>query len=473
MSNVRIFIEFAGHFLPILGDGGIHHVFPVPANCSTINDVAYEILKKYNLQSLAPDGVELKIHNKYKLLARDNITNCIREGDQIHVSPRVIPSKWNDKSPTSSRKRKKPSHHEHNTILPNDDTIITTPPHKKRRLAQSTESVMSNVSSSSSSVTVYSSSDPEDIHHPNQMDKLHDIHELNETVLSHHTPNGNTKPITNPSNDTSDSDSSSDSTSNDDDSDETTAHVHNLNSHEDKDHDENAMDCASISTLNDALKVIEESKRLCSNHTQPEYLRCVKVKDRIKILMDNEWINGTVMHIMNEDHVELLMDNNIDTMHVSLDEMEWEFEPENFVAPRSRKLINNKHRDDVNDANEECDIKQWIEDSGHERIKNNELECDQMIAYKILELVDWEPVYSAYKTGYIMEIKDGVAVIENDKEKQSVRIADLCEMYKLKPKENEIESPERIASLQKVKQQRKARRQRQKQQKVAARCQSM
>ena len=37
--NLRIFIEFSGHFLPILGDSGIYHVFAIPSNCSTIKYV--------------------------------------------------------------------------------------------------------------------------------------------------------------------------------------------------------------------------------------------------------------------------------------------------------------------------------------------------------------------------------------------------------------------------------------------------
>eukprot|EP00483_Globobulimina_turgida_P008035 UN08051 len=70
------------------------------------------------------------------------------------------------------------------------------------------------------------------------------------------------------------------------------------------------------------------------------YMRSIKVNDRIKIYIDNEWEYGTVKGIENNNMVELLMDNNNDDIiSVFLDVMEWDFEPHNFAAPRVLKKI--------------------------------------------------------------------------------------------------------------------------------------
>ena len=85
-TKLRVFLEFNAYFLPILDDAGAYHVFPVPPSVATVNDVCYHIIKKYKLQSLASNGIQLKIANKYLISAQDKVMDTIKEGDKLKLN---------------------------------------------------------------------------------------------------------------------------------------------------------------------------------------------------------------------------------------------------------------------------------------------------------------------------------------------------------------------------------------------------
>eukprot|EP01084_Bolivina_argentea_P159762 278255_1 len=386
-TNLRIFVEFEGYFLPILGDSGIYHVFPIPPNCSTINDVAYEIIKKYELTPLAPDGIDLKINNKYVLLPRDNVQNTIREGDELHISPRVIQSKWNNHKQTISKKRKSNSIEDTNTNTNtennhNTDTISTdinhiithTPPTKKRKISNINSatsistSVISTGTSASSSVTCYSSSDSDDNLNHNNINPLADIPEENNHNNTNINDTNDTNDESSSSDDTEDSssDSSDDSihktninnkqenndidiimnnnnimnaeninesinnningnnnvssTDSDSESDSMSSESDSEQDNEDKPPEQiqiqvqeqvdNKIENGDIVTLNDALNMVKNCKDKIinnnnnNNENENVYLRSVKVNDRIKVCIDNEWKCGIVKGVFADSIVE-------------------------------------------------------------------------------------------------------------------------------------------------------------------------
>merc|ERR1712176_538396 len=73
-----------------------------------------------------------------------------------------------------------------------------------------------------------------------------------------------------------------------------------------------------------------------------EYLRSIKKNDRIKIFINERWKYGTVMNAWNETDnalIEFRHDENGYIQELNLNELEWDFEPENFTAPRMLKKL--------------------------------------------------------------------------------------------------------------------------------------
>ena len=123
-------------------------------------------------------------------------------------------------------------------------------------------------------------------------------------------------------------------------------------------------------------------------------------------------------------------------------------------------------------------------ENGHRRMETAELRSGQKIAFKTLELVNWEPVSSALKMGRVVAVDEEAVTVSNDDGQCRVEMSSFCEIYEVKDgdkgKDGRIGQKERNSSNGKdkisenvqtpnrsdiIKERRKKRKQRQKERK--------
>lgn len=215
-------------------------------------------------------------------------------------------------------------------------------------------------------------------------------------------------------------------------------------------------DNTNISTLNDALNLLQSRKKAKLNDTKNksrEYLRKMKINDRIKVLItDKEWESGVVVKIKDDDIIEFKADShNLDEnpIQLSLKDIKWDFEPENFAPPR---ILNNISQhvnvDNTEKKNSDNNINNDNNVSISDKIINvKDLKCDEIIGYKTIQLLGWEPVISNMKMGKISFIDDTFITING----QKIEKTQLHEIYQVVPKNKKLDKRRKRRQKQKEK----------------------
>ena len=222
------------------------------------------------------------------------------------------------------------------------------------------------------------------------------------------------------------------------------------------------------STMEDALKMLENHRSNIANTSnisntnksmesplesppETEYLRSIQPMDRIRVQVSDskEWQRGTVISVENDNEITVQMDGgrgfdrSAQKQQILLNAVIWDFEPENFAPPRYLKKVNGAEResnDDVhfghdvvvnNDEYGVVDVDTKMKETQNRKIDSTELRCGQLIAFKTLELVNWEPVCSQMKIGKIVKMNEGTVSVKIGNDEQCIDLSSFSEIYEI------------------------------------------